>query len=105
MQTEVAISSPRAQLTGFERALLAPPMLAGLLFGLVPLVLPQTFAAVAQFPAEGLYVSQLAGAATLGYGIALLLGMLQRTWRAVRLPVIAVLVFNLASLYACVVEI
>ncbi|HEY7023137.1 MAG TPA: hypothetical protein VH349_18610 [Ktedonobacterales bacterium] len=105
MQTESVQSSPLAQLAGFERALLALPMLGGLFFGLFPLLLPQTFADVARFPAEGLYIYQLAGAATLGYGVGLLFGLLQRSWRAVRLPVIATLVFNLASLYACAVEI
>jgi hypothetical protein len=105
MQTESVQSSSRAQLAGFERALLVLPMLGGAFFGLFPLLLPQTFAAVAQFPAEGLYVYQLTGAATVGYGVGLLLGLLQRSWRAVRLPVIATLVFNLASLYACAVEI
>jgi hypothetical protein len=105
MQTQSVQSSSRVHLAGFERALLALPMLGGVFFGLFPLLLPQTFAAVALFPAEGLYVYQLTGAATLGYGVGLLLGLLQRSWRAVRLPVIATLVFNLASLYACALEI
>jgi len=104
MQTESALSSPLARLAAFERALLALPMLAGMFFGLFPLLLPQTFANVAQFPAEGLYVYQLAGAATVGYGVGLLFGILQQSWRAVRLVVIGVLVNNLASLYACGAE-
>jgi hypothetical protein len=95
----------RALISGWERVLLVLPALAGMLFGLFPLFLPTTFAAVSQFPADDLYLYQLAGAATLGYGVALSIGLFQKHWLAVRLPVIGVLVFNLGSLYACGVQI
>ncbi|HEV8191752.1 MAG TPA: hypothetical protein VGP82_09750 [Ktedonobacterales bacterium] len=78
MQTEPTTPSALAQLAGYERALLTLPMLAGFFFGLFPLLLPRAFAAAAQFPAEGLFVYQLAGAATLGYGVGLLFGIFQQ---------------------------
>src|SRR5437762_790421 len=94
-------ASPKALLSGWERALLIVPALAGLVLGLFPLLLPKTFADLAQFPADDQYIYRLAGAATLGYGVALSIGVFQKEWRMLRLTVIAVLVFNLASLYAC----
>ncbi|HEY1353993.1 MAG TPA: hypothetical protein VGF67_30650 [Ktedonobacteraceae bacterium] len=100
-----AVLPTKAFISGWERILLVLPALAGLVFGLFPLFLPTTFAAVSRFPADDLYLYQLAGAATLGYGVALSIGLFQKNWSAVRLPVIGVLVFNLGSLYACGVQI
>jgi hypothetical protein len=91
----------KALLRGWERGLLLLPALAGLFFGICPLFLPAWFAQLIQYPAEDFYVYQLAGAATLGYGVTLGIGLFQRAWLPLRLPVIGVLVFNLASLYAC----
>jgi hypothetical protein len=106
----VSVSSPtiistKSLLSGWERALLVPPAVAGLILGLFPLLLSKLFADVSQFPASDSYIYQLAGAATLGYGLALSIGLVQQDWLAVRLPVIAVLVFNLGSIYACMGQI
>jgi hypothetical protein len=49
-------------------------------------------------------VYRLAGAATLGYAVALILGLRQGDWAPLRLVVIGTLTFNLASIYACVVH-
>ncbi len=57
------------------------------------------------FPYNDPFISRLAGAATFGYAVGLALGLRQGTWAAVRLMVIAVLTFNLASLYVCGAEI
>jgi hypothetical protein len=81
------------------------PTLSGLAIGLFPLLLPNIFADVAQFPADDTFVYQLAGSATLGYGVVFLLGIVWGSWLAIRLPVIAVLPFNLAALTVCVVQI
>ncbi len=89
----------------WERALLVLPAIAGLVFGLFPLFLPASFATFTQFPVDDLYLYQLAGGATLGYGIALSIGLFQKEWLALRLLVIGVLVFNLGSLYACAIQI
>lgn len=102
--TTISVSS-KMLLSGWERALLVLPALAGLFFGLFPLLLPEVLAAVFQFPAVDIYIYRLAGAATLGYGVALTVGVFQKQWLTVRLPVIATLWFNLASLYACGIEI
>jgi hypothetical protein len=48
-------------------------------------------------------VYRLAGAATLGYAVALILGLRQGDWAPLRLVVIGTLTFNLASIYACAV--
>jgi len=106
MKVSTTITAPsKTLLSAWERALLVLPALAGLVLGLFPLLLPKLFADVARFPSDDPYVYQLAGAATLGYGVALSIGLFQKHWLAVRLPVIGVLVFNLASLYACGIEI
>lgn len=94
-------ASARTLLSGWERALLVLPALAGLGLGLILVFLPGYFAAVTQFPADDAYIYQLAGAAILGYGVALSFSVFQRDWLAVRLVVIGVLINNLASLYAC----
>jgi hypothetical protein len=102
MSASSTITVPsKTLLSGWERALLILPALAGLAIGLFPLLLPQLSAKVSGFPATDEYIYRLAGAATLGYGVALCIGVFQKEWRIVRLPVIGTLVFNLASLYAC----
>jgi hypothetical protein len=98
-------TASKTLLSGWERALLVLPAVAGLALGLFPLLLPALFAQVAQLPARDFFAYQVAGAGTLGYGVALALGLFQKDWLAVRLPVSATLVFNLASLYACAVRI
>jgi hypothetical protein len=89
------------RLGSLERWLLVIPLAGGLVFGLLPLLVPQAFASFTGFPGNDPFIYRLAGAATFGYAIALILGIRQGTWAAVRLVVIAVLTFNLASLYAC----
>ena len=98
-------TSSKTLLSGWERALLVLPAVVGLVLGFFPLLLPALFARVALFPARDFFAYQFAGAGTLGYGVALTIGLFQKDWLAVRLPVIGILVFNLASLYACGVRI
>src|SRR5947209_11781257 len=93
-----------SRLSGLERWLLALPLAGGLVFGLFPLLVPVAFASFTGFSGNDPFIYRLAGAATFGYAVALGLGLRQGTWAAVRLVVIAVLTFNLASLYACCVE-
>jgi hypothetical protein len=90
-----------SRLSNPERLLLALPLAAGAFFGLFPLVVPGSFAAFTVYPGNDPFIYRLAGAATFGYAVALGWGLRQGTWAAVRLTVIAVLTFNLASLYAC----
>ena len=93
-----------SRLSGLERWLLALPLAGGAFFGLFPLFTPGSFAAFTGFPGNDLFIGRLAGAASFGYAVALGLGIRQGIWAAVRLIVIAVLTFNLASLYTCCVE-
>src|SRR5260370_29641247 len=101
----VIMMDTSSRLSGLERWLLVIPLLGGLVFGLLPLLVPAPFASFTGFPGNDPFIYRLAGAATFGYAAALILGMWQGTWAAVRLVVIAVLTFNLASLYACGFEI
>ena len=90
-----------SRLTTLERWLIALPLAAGVVFGLFPLLAPEQFASLIGFPGNDPFIYRLAGAATFGYAVGLALGLWQGTWAAVKLVVIAVLTFNLASLYAC----
>src|SRR5579884_1731585 len=92
------------RLSGLERWLLVVPLAGGLVFGLFPLLFPAAFAALTGFAGHDPFMYRLAGAATFGYAVALIGGIRQGTWAAVRLVVIAVLTFNLGSLYACGAE-
>lgn len=94
-----------SRLSSLERLLLLLPLLGGAFFGLGPLLLARPLANFFGYPGNDEYVSQLAGAATLGYAVALALGLLQGGWAAMKLLVVATLVFNLASIFACLAEI
>jgi hypothetical protein len=95
----------RSDLSQLERILLVVPLLGGAAFGLLPLVAPGWLGQLGGFSGQDHYIYRLAGASTLGYAVALALAIMQGSWSAVRLVVIAVLTFNLASIYACVREI
>ena len=93
------------RLSTLERWLIVLPLLGGLVFGLFPLLAPALFASFTGFSYNDPYISRLAGAATLGYAVGLALGLRQGTWAAVRLMIVAVLTFNLASIYVCISQI
>src|SRR5437867_4009865 len=92
-------------LSSLERVLLALPAAGGTVFGLASLLAPAALASVAGVPGNDHYMYRIAGAATLGYAVALALAIWQGDWIAARLPVVATLTFNLASIFACLVEI
>jgi hypothetical protein len=79
-------------------------ILAGLFFGLAPLLVPRQFGEIGGFKAVDLFLYRLAGAATLGYGVALLLGY-RAPWREIRIIVASTAVFNAGSIAACIVAI
>jgi hypothetical protein len=81
------------------------PLLGGAFFGLLPLLLPVEFAKATGYPGNDIYIYRLAGCATFGYAVALTFALLQDRWEPLRMLVIAVLTFNLASIYGCLVEI
>ena len=92
----------RMKLNTLERLLLLLPTAGGFVFGVLPLLLGGAFGAALGYPGNDSFVYRLAGAATLGYAVALILGLRQGDWAALRLVVIGTLTFNLASIYACV---
>jgi len=94
----------RMKLSNLERVLLLLPIAGGLVFGLGPLLLGGAFGAALGFPGNDSFIYRLAGAATLGYAIALIMGLRQDDWMPLRLVVVATLTFNLASIYAGVVQ-
>ena len=94
----------RMKLSSLERILLLLPIAGGLVFGLGPLLLGGAFGAALGFPGNDTFIYRLAGAATLGYAVALIMGLRQGNWAPLRLVIVATLAFNLASIYACVVQ-
>jgi len=93
-----------ATLTTLERWLLAVPLAGGTFFGLFPFVLPVQFATVFGYTGNDPFVARLAGAATLGYAVALFMGIRSGGWAPLRAVVAATLTFNLVSLLASVIE-
>ncbi len=91
-------------LSNLERVLLLLPTAGGLVFGIFPFLLGGVFGAVLGFPGNDSFIYRLAGAATFGYAVALILGLRQGDWSALRLVVIGTLTFNVASIYACVTQ-
>jgi hypothetical protein len=79
-------------------------ILAGLFFGLAPLLAPKQFGDISGFKSQDIFAYRLAGAATLGYGVGLLVGF-RAPWRELRILIASTAVFNAASIGACVVAI
>lgn len=94
----------RTKLSSTERILLLLPTAGGLVFGVLPLLLGGAFGALFGSPGNDSFIYRLAGAATLGYAVAFAMGLRQGDWASLRLVVIATLTFNLASIFACVVQ-
>ena len=92
------------KLSSLERILLLLPTAGGLVFGLFPLLLGGSFGATFGAPGNDSFIYRLGGAATLGYAIALIMGLRQGDWASLRLVVAATLTFNLASIFACVMQ-
>ena len=103
-QAGVLSNEESMKLSSLERALLFLPIAGGLVFGLGPFLLGGAFGRVLGFSGNDTFIYRLAGAATLGYAVALIMGIRQGDWTPLRLVVIATLTFNLASIYACVVQ-
>jgi hypothetical protein len=95
----------KTQLSSTERLLLLVPLAGGAFFGLGSFLFGSAPGPAFGFAGHDPFVYRMAGAATMGYVIALLLGIMQTEWARLRLVVIATLVFNLGSLYACIVAI
>jgi hypothetical protein len=97
-------SEEHRKLSGAERILLLLPIAGGLVFGIFPLLLGGAFGRALGFSGADTFIYRLAGAATLGYAVALVMGLRQGDWTPLRLVVIATLTFNVASIYACTAQ-
>ena len=86
------------------RPLVALLIAAGAFFGLGPILVPTALATTFGFVGSDVFVYRLAGAATLAYSVGFLVGW-RASWPELRIPIAATLVFNVASIAACVVAI
>ncbi|MEA2673275.1 MAG: hypothetical protein QOI92_467 [Chloroflexota bacterium] len=77
---------------------------AGAFFGLATLIAPATFASLTGFAGTDLFTYRLAGAATFAYAAGLAAGS-RASWAELRIPIASTLVFNAASIFACVLAI
>jgi len=94
----------RARLNSLERTLLLLPTAGGLVFGILPFLLGGAFGKLFGDPGNEPFLYRLAGAATFGYAVALIMGLRRGEWAPLRMVVIATLTFNLASIVACAIE-
>ncbi|HEV2014547.1 MAG TPA: hypothetical protein VGR77_11795 [Candidatus Dormibacteraeota bacterium] len=76
------------------RAVILMATAAAAFFGVVPLLLARPLASAAGFKTDDLFILRGAAAATLGYAVAGVLQLRSSVWSAIRLQVIAALVFN-----------
>jgi hypothetical protein len=79
------------------RILLLVQVAAAGFFGLLPYLLPATFASGAGFTGREPFIYRLAGAATLGYAVVALIAFFRPAWYRLRIPVTATLTFNAAA--------
>src|SRR5690349_1170494 len=100
-----ATSTTTQRLDGLDRMLLILPLLAGLGLGLFALFAAPLLARLTNYPPNDILIYWLAGAGTLGYGVALALGLLQGDWIGLRFPVIAGLTANALAVIASIVEV
>lgn len=98
-------SVPSTVLSPTERLALVLPLIGGALFGILPFLLGGAFGSILGYLGNDSFAYRLAGAATFGYAVALVLGIRQDKWAPLRLVIIATLTFNVASIYACVAAI
>jgi hypothetical protein len=84
------------KLSNFERILLLLPLAGGVVFGALPFLFGGAFGKALGFPGNDSFVYRLAGAATFGYAVALIMGLRRGDWTPLRL---------VASIFACVVEV
>jgi hypothetical protein len=86
------------------RLLLVVQGLASTVFGVVPLLLPRTFASVTGYSGDDEFVYRLAGAATAGYLVAAIAALTWRSaWQDVRIALVGTLTFTTAATLACLV--
>lgn len=91
----------QAQLPVF-RLLLGVQVLATIVFGLVPLIVPSLFAEVTGYSGDDELIYRLAGAATTGYFVAALAALAGRwSWADLRIAMVATATFTGAAALGC----
>lgn len=98
-------ASTGSRLTPLDRTLLVVPTVAAFGLGLFPLLAAPLFASITNYPPNDSLIYWLAGAGTLGYAVALAIGLYQNDWVGLRFPVIAALAFNVLTVVACIIEV
>lgn len=97
-------SQDQASLPAF-RATLIGQAIAGLVFGLAPLLATAGYASALGFSGDDVLVYRLGGAATLGYFVAAAVALAWRaSWREIRIPAIATITFTVGAFAASGVE-
>jgi hypothetical protein len=91
------------KMSAWERVLMFLPIPGDLVFGLLPLFVPVVLARALGYSGDDPYLMRLAGAATLGYAVALAFAVKRGNWLEARLVMVATLVFSVGALYACAV--
>ena len=105
MTSAMSGSDSSLRLSSTERMLMIISIAAATLFGLGPFLLGGTFGAVFGYAGNDSFIYRLGGAATFGYAVAYAMGLRRDDWLPLRLPVIAVLTFALAAIFATGLEI
>jgi hypothetical protein len=87
------------------RVLLVLQLAVAVLFGLGPFLLPGPVAAVFGYTGHEPFYYQLAGAATIGYGLVAFFALRERTsWPAIKIPIAATFGFNLTAVLASAIS-
>lgn len=84
----------------YVRWLLLALIVAGGFFGLAPFIAPTQFAKATGFIGTDTFMYRLAGAASFGYAMGFAAGF-RSDWDALRIPIVSTMVFNAASIVAC----
>ncbi len=92
-------------MTTAERLVLLVPLAGGTVFGILPYFAQGAFAQIFGYSGDDPYLYRLAGAATLGYAVAVALGLRDGASLPLRPVIAATLAFNLVSIAVCLVEI
>ena len=87
-------------LTAVERASLALPLVGSAALGLPLYVFARPFARVVDLRGDDAFIYNLAGAAMLGYAVALAFGVRTGLWRRIRFVVLATYAFVVLAFFA-----
>ena len=91
--------------TSLFRLTLILQIAAATFFGIVPFVAPAQFASTFNLVGDEPYLIRLAGAATIGYAAAALIGLIWGSWTSLRIPIAATFTFNVSAAAAAFVMI